>query len=287
MSVEKTTATVEAGPLTFSVRYVDQDGRRGDSVRQPEQGVSLQVLGDVDGAPTQVLRFDCLDRNPHYHYGPAKNNERVLIDGVAAGNAVAWALDQLRDRLPDMIRRAGYDGLADAANQSREVVIGKLDEVASVARETAGKWRRTVTHNGSAQLAEIPGSEVVECGNVRFGLEFRELPRINSRGMAIHVLADVAGQEIELLAFDCFDNNPHYHYGPRNKDHRHYWDTTVVPDPLRWTLDRFKEGKLPTMIEAAGYPSIASEFDTSLFAGLLAETIEPRALAIRDANVAS
>ena len=86
--------------------------------------------------------------------------------------------------------------------------------------------RRTVTHNR--------GDEIIEAGNIRFGLEFRELPTINDRGLAIHVLSDVAGQEIELLAFDCFERAPHYHYGPRNKDIRIYWDMTVHPDPLRW-----------------------------------------------------
>ena len=47
------------------------------------------------------------------------------------------------------------------------------------------------------------GEPVFEAGNVRFGLEYRNLSV--GQGMAIHVLSDVAGQEIELLAFDCFD----------------------------------------------------------------------------------
>ena len=36
-------------------------------------------------------------------------------------------------------------------------------------------------------------------------------------GPAIHLMADVADNEVELIAFDCFRLNPHYHYGPRNK----------------------------------------------------------------------
>jgi hypothetical protein len=287
MTVEKSTATIDAGVVTFSVRYVDQDGRRGAQTRQPEQGVSIQVLSDIDGTQAQLLRFDCLDRNPHYHYGPEKQNERVLLDATTAGNPVAWVVEQCRTRLPAMIQRAGYEDVAKKFGDDKKAaaVTAKLDEVALAARETALKWRRTVTHNGSAQLREIPDTEVIEAGNIRFGLEFRELPSINSRGMAIHVLSDVAGQEIELLAFDCFDNNPHYHYGPRNKDVRHYWDTTMVPDPLRWTLDRFKEGKLAKMIEWAGYPSIAAEVDTNLIARKLETEIEPRSLAIRAANI--
>lgn len=285
MSVEKTTATIDGGTVKFSVQYVDQDGRRDLHTRQPEQGVSIRVHGEVGGADAQLLRFDCFDQDPHYHYGPEKENERLSLDQTAAGNPIGWTLQQLRSRLPDMVRRSGYDDVAKALSENQAAAIAAVDEVETVARQTALKWRRTVTHNGSAELAEIPGSEVIEVGNIRFGLEFRELPSIKARGMAIHVLSDVAGQEIELLAFDCFDRNAHYHYGPRNRDLRHYWDTTVVPDPLRWVLDRFKEGKLPKMIERAGYPSIAAELDTSLLAATVENEIEPRALAIRAANV--
>lgn len=289
MTVEKSTATIDAGAVQFSVRYVDQDGRRGSQTRQPDQGVSIQVLGSVGGEQTQLLRFDCFDRSPHYHYDPNNGNERVLIDKTASGNPIGWTLEQLRQRLPAMLTRAGFDELADTLGDGEHTagMAAKLDEVESAARDTALKWRRTVTHNGSAQLLEIPGCEVIEAGNIRFGLEFRKLPGMNACGVAIHVLSDVAGQEIEILAFDCFDKNSHYHYGPRNKDLRHYWDTTVVPDPLRWVLDRFREGRLPSMIEWAGYPSIAAELDTNLIATKLAKDIEPKALALRASNTVS
>jgi hypothetical protein len=102
--------------------------------------------------------------------------------------------------------------------------------------------------------------------------------------MAIHVLSDVAGQEIELLAFDCFEMGPHYHYGPRNQDVRIYWDTAVVPDPLQWTLEQFKSGKLPAMLQRAGYPSIAAGLDTGLIAMKLEKEVAPQALAIRAAH---
>jgi hypothetical protein len=280
MTVEKTTATVDAGPVRFCVAYVDEDGRRDEGNRQPEQGVSIRVL---DG-DTQLLRFDCFDRRPRYHYGPETANETVAMDTTTAGNPIGWTLEQLRSRLPDLVRRAGYETVADALAADGAKVGPALDEIEAAARETARKWRRTVTHNGSAQLLEIPGCAVIEAGNIRFGLEFRELPRIGTRGMAIHVLADVAGQEIELLAFDCFDHNAHYHYGPRDRDMRHYWDRTVVPDPLAWVLDRLAEGKLPEMIAAAGYPTIAAELDTGLIAAKLRDEIAPRALAMRAAN---
>ena len=129
-----------------------------------------------------------------------------------------------------------------------------MDEVESAAREMALSQRSTVTHNR--------GDRIFEMGNIRFGLEFRHLSV--GQGLAIHVLGDVAGQEIELLAFDCFDTGPHYHYGPRNKNIRLYWDQTIVPDTLRWTLDQFKQHKLPHMLDKAGYPGIVQELDMDL-----------------------
>ena len=63
------------------------------------------------------------------------------------------------------------------------------------------------------------------------------------------------------MAFDCFYTYPHYHYGPRSRNERMYWDTTLVEDPLAWTIDRFREGKLPRMLDRAGYPNIAADLD--------------------------
>ena len=117
----------------------------------------------------------------------------------------------------------------------------------------------------------------IEVGNLKFGLEYRELA--NDRGMAIHVLSDVAGHEVELLAFDCFEKGPHYHYGPRNQDVRIYWDTTTSGETLRWTLDQFKVGNLRPMIEQAGYPTIANAVDEKLIQEKLPH-IEARAFAL-------
>jgi hypothetical protein len=94
-------------------------------------------------------------------------------------------------------------------------------------------------------------------------------------GLAIHVLADIGGtpgkkytEETELLAFDHFWNGAHYHYGPRNKNHRIYWDRTLVEDPLAWTLEQFEKGKLPAMIERAGYPGVAADLDVDKIASV-------------------
>lgn len=256
-------ASIDAGAVTFALQYRTQ---------MADQGVCIHVMGTVDGAMKELLRFDCFDQNPHYHYDPGDKNLRYDMDKTTAGNPVGWTLQQLRTRLPEMLKKAGFEDIANKLDCG--LVLSKLDQVEEAARYMAVKQRRTVTHNR--------GDVVIEAGNIRFGLEFRELT--GDRGMAIHVLSDVAGQEIELLAFDCFEGGPHYHYGPRNQDVRIYWDTTVAPDTLEWTLKQFKSGKLPAMIERAGYPTIAAALDRDLVLEKVTKEVEPKAMAMRAAH---
>jgi len=259
MEIGKT--KIQAGPIAFALhhRYLDggaphTQGAGGRGGGHADQGVCIQVVGNVRGKETELLRLDCFDNNPHYHYGPENKNERIMLDPTTAGSPIGWTVNQLKTRLPDMLKRAGYVELANRVNAS--LVSEKLDEVAAAAREMDAKERNHTRHNR--------GDPVIEAGNIRFGLEMRTVGP--DGGPAIHLMADVADREIELIAFDCFRINPHYHYGPRYKNERIFMDTTLVPDSLEWVLDQFKEGKLPAMIERAGYPTIAAAVDTDLLA---------------------
>jgi hypothetical protein len=252
--MEKGNTIFDAGPVSVAMIYRKE--------LMPDQGLMIQVFGDVDGKDTEILRFDCFDHAPHYHYGPENHNIRLPMDKTTAGNPVGWTLGQLRNNLPGMVMRAGYDELA-AKIGSNPIPASTLDDIEEKARELARTGRRTVHH----KLERLIEGDMVEAGNIRFGLEFREVA--NDRGLAIHVMSDVADEEVELLAFDCFEVGPHYHYGPRNLDMRIYWDTTTSGDTLRWTLDQFKGGNLKSMIERAGYPSIASAVDENLVQSLM------------------
>ena len=260
--MEKGDTVFDTGALSIAMGY------RGDIM--DDQGLCVQVYSMVDGMDTEILRFDCFDQTPHYHYGPENHNIRLNMDKTTIGNPLGWTLSQIRDKLPTMVTRAGYDDLA-AKLEANPIPATTIDKVEAKAREMSRDGRRTVTHNR--------GDYMFEAGNIRFGLEYRELPQINDRGMAIHVMSDVSGQEIELLAFDCFENGPHYHYGPRNRDVRIYWDVTTSGETLRWTLDQFKDRKLKAMIERAGYPAIAAELDEELVQEVLPD-MEKKALAL-------
>ena len=259
---------VNAGEVEFALQYRLLDGGTVGSTGA-DQGVSIQVMGEVEGKETELLRFDCFDQLPHYHYDPGNKNERYNLDKTTAGNPLGWAISQLRSNLPNMLTRAGFGELADKLDV--RLAMSKIEEVESIARKMAIEQRNTVTHNR--------GDLIIEAGAIKFGLEFRDLPASGDRGQAIHVLGEVAGQEIELLAFDCFEVVPHYHYGPRNKNERIYHDKSLVPNPLKWTMDQFKAGRLPAMIQRAGYPGIVAELDQALIESKLPE-VEAQAYAM-------
>ncbi|MCH7605670.1 MAG: hypothetical protein IH962_00815 [Chloroflexi bacterium] len=248
--MEKGGTVINAGVVDITLNY-----RPG----MADQGLGVQVYAMIDDKETEILRFDCFDQTPHYHYGPENHNIRLNMDKTTAGSPFRWTMNNLRNRLPAMIRRAGYEDLA-AAVEANPVPKATLDQIEAKGREIALAERRTVHH----LMPEMLEGDKIEVGNLRFGLEYRHLPQISDEGMAIHVLADVADQEVELLAFDCFEGDPHYHYGPRNEDIRIYWDVTTSGETLRWTLDQFKTGNLRAMIERAGYPAIARAVDEKL-----------------------
>ncbi len=265
---------MDKGSLVFNAGHVDITLEY--RALMPDQGLCVQVFGKVDDNDVEILRFDCFDQLPHYHYGPANNNIRLNMDKTTVGNPFGWTMDILRTKLPSMIKRSGYDALA-AAVEAEPASAATLDEIEATGRQMAVSMRRTVAHKFERMLE----GDVFTVGNLRIGLEYRLAA--NTEGLAIHVLSDVADQTVELLAFDCFVNGPHYHYGPRNQDVRIYWDTTTSGETLRWTLDQFYAGNLKKMIERAGYPITANDVDENLLQATM-PAIEKRALELVEEN---
>jgi hypothetical protein len=247
-------AKFDAGSVGFIVQHELWDGNLQD---HSDQGVAILVTSDVGGKETTLLRFNCFDLERSYVYGPEKVNKLCRMDPTVDGNPIAWSVKQIKNKLPDMLRTAGYEDIAGKVDAQK--VNQVAGEIESAAREIFATGRNTVKHNR--------GTDMFEAGNFRFGLEMRKQAG-GDGGLAIHVLADLAGtpgrtymEETELLAFDCFREAPHYHYGPRNKNHRIFWDKTLVEDTLEWTLEQFRTGRLRDMISRAGYPGVAADYD--------------------------
>ena len=108
---------IEAGGLSFAVEY--------RHVGQ-EQGPSVHVFGEVEGSEEEILRFDCFDRTPHYHYGFSYIDQpQVLMDEAAIGDPLEWVCDRIRTRLPAMLRKANAGHLAAACEAERLDVVSR------------------------------------------------------------------------------------------------------------------------------------------------------------------
>ena len=149
-----------------------------------------------------------------------------------------------------------------------------LDEVESTARALFATGRNTVKHNR--------GSDIFEAGNFRFGLEMRKQVG-GDGGLAIHVLADLAGtpgrtytRRNRIIGLRLLPRSSSLSLRPPEQKPRIFWDKTLVPDPLGWTLEQFKSGKLRDMIQRAGYPGVAADYDQDVVNALM-PALEQRA----------
>ena len=128
------------------------------------------------------------------------------------------------------------------------------------------------------------GNTRIKAGSVTFALHHRYLdggaPHSQgaggrggsnaTQGVCIQVAGNVGGKDTELLRFDCFDSDAHYHYGPEIKNERIMLDPTVAGNPIGWTIKQLRT-KLPDMLERAGYKDLADQLDSNLVAQKLTE----------------
>jgi hypothetical protein len=159
---ETDTRWVPAGVLTIGVEYrdvnpdelmelyEDDPAQLAELLeKSPEggfsdNGVSIHVRGTDDGH--EYLRFDVFDDEPHYHYihntGPEEEivNNVVTFDTFAFGEMLPIAIGWLRERLPEMLPRAGGGHLV--AGLDPALLELAIDEVADVARTAQEDLRR-------------------------------------------------------------------------------------------------------------------------------------------------
>ena len=117
---------LEASGLCFAVDYRNT---------RTDRGPSLQVLGEVDGKPVQLLRFDCFENEPHFHYDPDGKNNRIFLNTTRVSDPIAWTIDYLRGNFTSLIRIAGYGKLADQLDEA--ALTATLPGIEKALRESA------------------------------------------------------------------------------------------------------------------------------------------------------
>ncbi len=89
--------------------YETQKGRFRFAVAfrivESEQGLAIHVHGPTaDSGDEEVLRFDCFQKEPHYHLAWSYRNDPFIP--IHSEDPFAWAVNTLRDEIQDLLRMA-------------------------------------------------------------------------------------------------------------------------------------------------------------------------------------
>ena len=106
----------------------------------------------------------------------------------------------------------------------------------------------------------------IEAGGLRFSIEYRNFG--GDRGPAVRVWGPVGRNQVQVLRFDCFEDDPHYHYDPDNRNFHLHLNPETVPDPVAWSLGELQVN-LPTMLRTAGFDKLAAKVDTAAVTAVL------------------
>ena len=109
---------------------------------------------------------------------------------------------------------------------------------------------------------------VFEVGGVELRVDERSFG--SDGGPSVRVYGEADGKDIQLLRFDCFRKDPHYHYDPSGKNDQRHLDKASVPDSIAWTIEQLGQN-LVEMIHTAGYGSVAENVDQAAVAQVLPE----------------
>ena len=230
--------TIEVGGLCFNARYANTNTDRGPSLR---------IYGNVEGKRVQLLRFDCFDIQPHFHYDPEGKNNQLRMDKANVTDPIAWSMDYLRGNFASLVRIAGYNALAEQLDEG--ALTAALPTVEKALRDTIP--------------AQMQG---MQTSGLCFEVEYRNTR--TDRGPSLQVLGEVDGKRVQLLRFDCFEHEPHFHYDPDGKNNRIFMNTTRVTDPIAWSMD-YLRGNFASLIRIAGYSGVADRLDEAALAGIL------------------
>ena len=119
---------LEIGGVVLTIDY----RRTGD-----DRGPSVRVFGDVDDERVQLLRFDCFDDDPHYHYAPTGVTRMFHLDPLTRGCPVEFTRDQVGRNTRAMIAAAGFEEFAEGVDQS--ALAEQIGDVqAAIDAEAAG-----------------------------------------------------------------------------------------------------------------------------------------------------
>lgn len=91
------------------------------------EGAVIRVFFLDGGTERQVLKFDPLIHNPHYHFDP---DGKDFVRSIKSDDPLAWSLSQIGERMIDLFCEAGYGKATSQIDQEAiRQVIPKIENV--------------------------------------------------------------------------------------------------------------------------------------------------------------
>lgn len=134
--IETNAEWIDAGPVSFAVEVRVLAGM-DEAAGAGAGGGTIHVFSPDH--EEEWVRFDCFDDEPHYHYLDQRQRLNTVwtYDDAVNGPMGAWAVAALRANLPAILRSAGADDLAKAAEREGvdPSVFDRLADVLARAHE--------------------------------------------------------------------------------------------------------------------------------------------------------
>jgi len=100
---------IEAGGVRIEIEYRKQAS---------DAGLSFQVYGPDGDEDSELLRFDCFERRPHYHLMKGSGMGKIeRLSRETAPDPVRWTLDRLKCDLATLLWKAGHRKLSKEIRQ--------------------------------------------------------------------------------------------------------------------------------------------------------------------------
>ena len=250
---------IDAGAVSFVVQHELWDGNLQD---HSDQGVVILV----EANDTTLLRFNCFDIEKSYMYGPEGKNKLCRMDPTVDGNPIMWSVKQIRNNLTTMLKEAGYEDVAGKVNMG-EVRGGPGRARVLRSRDLRHRPQHREAQPGprhlSRQATSASGWNCASRLAATAAWPFTFWPTWPA------LLAGPTPKRPSFWPLTASGTLPTTTMAPGTRTTGIFWDRTLVPDTLEWTLTRFKNKDLRDMIARAGYPGVAADLDQDLIDSIM------------------
>ena len=113
---EQTSSTTKTDPIIIEQAGMRMTVAHRHGLGGNDEGLTFDITMAED-KEKRILRFDCFYKNPHYHFGASGEQHVHNMKDEGIEDPVRWTLEQLKTRLPSMVKQAGYEEIAGRIDQ--------------------------------------------------------------------------------------------------------------------------------------------------------------------------